>query len=45
MCDLDVFGSYKLKEFVSDASYFIDKRMDNHKFFQWVENLKERKYV
>ena len=45
MCDLCVFGSHKLKEVVSDPSNSIDNRMNSHKFFQWVEKLKKRKYI
>ena len=42
MCNLDVFGSHKLKELVRDPSNFIDFSL---RLFQWVENLKERKYI
>ena len=39
------FWSHKLKEGASDPNNSFDNRMDSHKFFQWVENLKERKYI
>ncbi len=45
MCDLGVFWSHKLKEVVSDPNNSIDNRIDSHKFFQWVEILKKRKYI
>ncbi len=42
---LAVFGSHKLKEFVNDPSMSIENRMDRAIFFQWADQLKEKKFI